>query len=157
MEGSLDLPPVVIRTSRFVSWAGVSICGSLLSVGIWHLFHPVAAWSIESYFVLAVFGFAGSYFAMQIVNPSTLILAPSGLTWNAPLGSRHWRWRDLDNFRAGALGAVACDISDRDSRFAWLRPINKAVAGSSGAFGFGWEGGVATVTAMLIEARARWV
>jgi hypothetical protein len=157
MQGSFDHPPIVVRTSRAVSLIGLFVCGGLFSMGIWHLFHPVATWTAEGYFMLVAVGLGSFYFVLNLLRPGALVLSPSGLTWRAPLGSRHWQWKDLDNFRAGSLGVVACDIFSRDSSFAWLRPINKAVSGRHGAFGFGWEGGATAVVALLTDARTRWL
>jgi hypothetical protein len=143
--GSLDAPPIRIRTSRTFSGIGFAISAALFVL------------NFQATSSLFLFGLSSLYFGWQLLSPSELILQPSGLTWKNTFKSRHWAWRDVSNFREMYWGFIGCDLSDDKPAVSWLRPINKTVAGSQGSFGFGWEGGVSSVISTLTVARSRWL
>ena len=157
MQGSLESPPIVIRTSRAVSFVGLIVGGALLYFGLMPWLRFGAPFESLSYSNLLFSGICAAYFCWQFVLPSSLIAAPDGLTWKHFFKSHHWAWKDVSNFRVVFGCCVGCDLSDRRPAVSWLRGPNKAFSGSQGSFLFGWEGGSASVVALLSAARSRWL
>ena len=157
MQGSFENPPIIIRTSHTFSSVGAMICFALFCLGLAPVFLGKVPFRVGDHFISIAFGIGCLYFVWQLISPSSLVLAPDGLTWKTCYIARHWYWRDVSNFRVMSLGSVGCDLSDDRRAVSWLRGPNKALTGSQGSFGFGWEGGAATVVAALTAARLRWL
>lgn len=157
MEGSFEDSPIVIRTSRSFSLIGFILCAAFTGLGLAPVLLGKVPFRIGDHLESLTAGLFGLYFAWQLVSPSTLILAPEGLTWKNSFKARHWPWQDVRNFRVVHFGSVGCDLSDDRSVTSWLRGPNKTLTGSQGSFGFGWEGGAASVVSALNAARARWL
>lgn len=157
MQGSLDTPPVIVRTSRRISFVGFLVCGVVLYFNLTSLIREDWPHQVQPYIWLYVSGLGLFYFVWQLIDPMTLRLAPDGLTWKNTFGSRHWSWEEISNFRKSFGLLVGCDLSSRNPITGWLRPINKGVSGSHGVLGFGWELGSAKLIELLNTARARWL
>ena len=157
MKGSLESPPIVIRTSRPFSFIGFIVCVAVMGLGLAPVLLGGVPFRIGDHFLSLGFGMAALYFAWQLLLPSALVAGPDGLAWRHFYMSRHWQWRDVSNFRIVQGLFVGCDLADHRSAVSWLRPINKTMTGSQGSFLFGWEGGSKSVVAILTEARKRWL
>jgi hypothetical protein len=157
MNGSLESPPIIIRTSRIVSLIGLVICITILYSQMRPWLRLGAQLETLSYVHLLPFGIFSAYFCWQLLLPSSLIASPDGLTWKTSFKSRHWAWKDISNFRVVFGCCVGCDLSDDRPAVSWLRAPNKALSGSQGSFLFGWEGGTASVVTTLNAARSRWL
>src|SRR6185295_6098626 len=147
MQGSLDTPPIIVRTSRRISSVGLVTCSIVLYLSLISVIR--FGWAPPAAFGLA-------YFAWQLIDPMTLRLAPDGLTWGNTFGSRFWSWAEIGNFRI-SFGFVGCDLFDRNLAMGWLRPINATVSGSHGVLGFGWEVKSVELVKLLSAARSRWL
>jgi hypothetical protein len=157
MNGSLDAPPIIIRSSSRV-YIGVGVlCGVAVFWHIWRIGILGRTPSAEGVLALCVAALWLLFSLMQLLRPDKLILEPKGLTWAGQWTSRSWRWSEISNFRAGPLGALECDVTDDGRKLAWLRHLNKRIAGRTGAIGFGWTGGSDKVAALLSAARERWL
>ena len=147
-QGSLDTPPIVIRTSRL--WHAIALgIAALLLVLFWRQ----AELDTSLIFIPVMIGL---YCLWQLADPSALILAPEGVTWRNTFVSRRWTWNEIGNFAEAPLGSVACDLYDTHSPLRVLRPFNKSVSGRHGMFGLAWEGGAKSAVAALQAAQARW-
>ncbi len=148
MQGSLNAPPIVVRTSRRVSSIGVIASAVILYLSLSRpdgsVVYPYAA------------GLGLLYLSWQLIDPMRLIVGPDGLTWRNTLGSHHWSWGEIGNFRISMGGFVGCDMFDRNAVSGWLRPINKSTSGSHGVLGFGWELGAVKLVELLNTARRQW-
>lgn len=156
MQGDLDNPPITISTSYVLNYGGLIICGLGIVYGMWQLGGAHGLDSINIAFILVLFGTGLLYFAWQSLSPSTLTIAPDGVTWGNTWGKRHWSWADIGNFKRMPMGAVGCDLYDENAPKRALRKFNKWSGGSHGALGFGWEGGSEKVVALLQAAERRW-
>lgn len=156
MQGSLDSPPIIIHTSRIMNSIGLIVCGALLGKLITSFATTITSLSFGDYLWLIVLAAGTLYFGFQFIRPAALELSPEGVTWKAPLATKHWTWDSIGNFRVQGVGAIGCDLDAPDSNFRWLRPLNKKMSGNEGALGFGWEGGAEKVVALLTEAKNRW-
>jgi hypothetical protein len=157
MKGSFEQPPIIIRTSFRGSIIGFVVSAALFGGIILVLAQRGWPPDFHSYVGTYFFGMGILYFGWQLISPSTLTIAPDGLTWGTTWKSRHWTWSELDNFRPMQFGMVGCDLFNKGSSLAWMHPINKRMTGSHGSFGFGWEGGSSKVCEILAAARLRWL
>ncbi len=157
MIGSLDEPPIIIRTSREVSLRGLFFCFIIALVSIVSLATIDAPARDNRYLFLAGAVVGGLFFSWQALRPSTLTLTPDGLTWGNSLRSRHWAWTEISNFRPSSVGGIGCDVADSRATTKLLSFVNMRLVGRNGAIGFGWEGGSVFVAELLETARARWL
>ena len=157
MKGSFESPPIIIRTSRIFSLIGFVVCIAFFCLRLAPVFLGRIPFEIGDHLLSIAIGLGVLYFGWQLVSPSSLILEPEGLTWKTSFKARHWSWKDISNFRVMSLGSVGCDLSDHRPAVSWLRAPNKALTGSQGSFGFGWEDGAASVASTLIAPRALWL
>src|SRR5271154_2377326 len=118
MQGSLDDPPIIIRTSREWNLVGVVVC------------------AVMTYFRVYVFGLGVIYFCWQLIDPSMLALAPEGLTWKTSFKRRRWAWNEVVNFRPMLWGQVGCDLFDKTPNTARLRNVNENCVTRQNTFGF---------------------
>jgi Bacterial PH domain len=99
MQGSLNAPSIVIRSSRTYSALMLVIAAVFVAIGAFMLRDPKESATI-SYLVMIFFGAGIPLFAWQLIRPSVLTLGPDGVTWRSPFRTVHYQWDDLQNFRA---------------------------------------------------------
>lgn len=162
MQGSLDLPPIVIRSSIFTSLLMLLIAMIFVAIGVWVLRDPTENHTM-AYLLIAFFGAGIPLFGWRLVRPDVLTVAPDGITWSTALRTVHWAWDDVQNFRAYSPASrtvskhLGFDFTDsyraRNGQFSLTA---KALTGVEGSFGGGWELGAADLADLLNKARARW-
>ena len=123
MQDSLDAPPIVIRTSRTANVIGFAVCSAM------------------AFFKIYILGFGVIYFAWQLIDPNTILLAQDGFTWKTTFGKRHWAWNQVSNFRPMPWGQLGWDVDGK----------------SHASFGFGWERSPHDLAKLLNSARSRWL
>ena len=98
VQGSLDLPPIVIRSSKRTSSLLLLIAAVFVAIGVRmlraHLRIPRSAIS-RSFFS----GAGIPIFGWRLIPPDLLTVAPDGITWRSMLRTVHWAWDDIQNFR----------------------------------------------------------
>jgi hypothetical protein len=162
MHGSLDAPPIVIRSSRTYSALMLVIAAVFVAIGAFMLGDPKESATI-SYLVIIFFGAGIPLFAWQLIHPSVLTLAPDGMTWRSPFRTLSYQWDDLQNFRPYKPTSktiskhLGFDFTDSyHAKRGGPYGLAKAMAGVEGALGGGWELGAAELAELLNTARARW-
>jgi hypothetical protein len=104
MQGSLDAPPIIIRTLRTANLIGFAVC------------------AVMALFKVYIFGLGVIYFGWQLIDPNMLILARDGLTWKTSFGHRHWAWNQVSNFRPMPWGQLGWDVDGKSHNlfgFGW--------------------------------------
>jgi hypothetical protein len=161
MQGSLDAPPIVIRSSRGNSALMLAISAVFVAIGAFMLRDPEQSAAI-SWLIIIVFAAGIPFFGWRLIRPDILTLSPDGVIWRGALRTVHWKWGDAQNFRpyspAGKTISkhVGFDFTD-NARASRLRHATKAMTGVEGSLGGGWELSAAELAELLNTARARWV
>jgi len=110
MQGTLDTPPIIIRTSRTANLIGFIICAAM------------------AYFRIYIFWLGLIYFGWQLIDPNTLKLAPDGFSWRTSFGRRHWAWKEVTNFRPMPWGQLGWDVEGKSHSsfgFGWEMSARK--------------------------------
>ena len=162
VQGSLDQPPIVIRSSRLYSALMLLIAAGFVAIGAFMLRDPKESATI-SYLIMIFFGAGIPLFAWQLIRPGVLTLAPEGASWRSPFRTVHYQWNDLQNFRpykpAGKSISKHLGFDFTDSYRAGhggSYGLAKTLTGVEGSFGGGWELSAADLAQLLNQARARW-
>jgi hypothetical protein len=162
VQGSLDQPPIVVRSSRSTSFLMLIISVAFVAAGVGILRDPHQNHAM-GYLGIAFFGLGIPIFAWRLVRPDILTLAPDGITWRNALRTTHWQWSDVERFRAYSPSSrssskhVGFDFTDRyHAETRGLRQTTKAIAGVEGSLGGGWELGAADLSDLLNKAWIRW-
>jgi hypothetical protein len=100
MQGSLDNPPVIVRSSRRTAlWmllVSILFSGTFIAM----LRDPAQqSQSWIAYAGAAFFGLGIPIFAARLFWPDTLWIGPSGLIWHSVFRRMSLRWRDVRDFR----------------------------------------------------------
>ena len=161
MQGSLDDPPIVIRSSRWKAALFLLIAAGFVAIGIWMLTDPKAShWM--AWLGIAFFGLGIPIFGLRVIRPDRLTLAPDGIIWRSVLRTSRWQWTDLHGFRpysptGGASQHVGFELTNsHQRRDGGIRGAAKALTGVEGSFGDGWELSAAELADLLNRARTRW-
>jgi hypothetical protein len=163
MQGSLDLPPIVIRSSRITAALMLLICAGFVAVGIWIVRDPgedhVAAYLASAFSALGI-----PLFMWRLVRPDVLTLTPEGINWRSIFRTSSFRWDEVRDFRSYAPSGktttkhVGFDFTPsyrtRQGAFAHTA---RQLTGVDGSLGGGWELGVTDLADLLNNARARWL
>jgi len=160
MEGDLDQPPVVIRSSQRTSWWLLIASVVFVAGGVLMLRDPTQN-PIVGYLAIIFFGAGIPIFAWRLIRPEVLTVSPDGLTWRSAFRTMHFRWDAVQRFRAysptGTISKhVGFDFTDSQTQSKGLRQTAKALTGVEGALGSGWELSAADLADLLNAARARW-
>jgi hypothetical protein len=163
MQGNLDAPPIVIRSSRTYSALMLLIAAGFVAIGAFMLRDPKESAAI-SYLIMIFFGAGIPLFAWQLIRPSMLTLGPDGMIWRSPFRTIHYQWDDLQNFRPYKPTSktiskhLGFDFTDSyHARRGGPYGLAKAMAGVEGSFGSGWGLSAAELAELLNTARARWL
>jgi hypothetical protein len=162
MQGSLDLPPIVIRSSRRQAAVFLLLSVGFVATGVFMLRDPKAN-PVIGYLVAGFFGLGISVFGYRFIKPDVLTLAPDGIIWRSMFRAARWRWDEVRDFRPykppgrGVTKHIGFDFTDSHSGSgAGLRGAAKTLTGVEGSLGTGWELGTADLTDLLNKAQARW-
>jgi len=162
MQGSLDAPPIVIRSSRGNSALMLLISAAFVATGVLILKDPKESPTI-AWLVMIFFGLGIPIFGWRLLRPDMLTLTPDGISWRTMFRSAQWTWDDLQNFRAYKPTSktiskhLEFDFTDSyHARRGGSRGVVKAITGVEGSLGTGWELSAADLAELLTKARARW-
>lgn len=158
MQGSLDQPPIVLRTSvlkagLLMIGSGIAafFCGSLITMT------PPPSRALSG---LVAFGLAAVYFAWRLVCPNILTLSPEGLAWQSPFRTTRWAWRDVSRFRAIQVHIfsqhVGFDVADGVPGPMSFTQYYVRYAGADNSLGGSWEVSARALAEILNAAQARW-
>jgi hypothetical protein len=162
MQGSLDLPPIVIRSSRITAALMLLICTGFVAIGIWIVRDPaedhVAAYLASAFFALGI-----PLFMWRLVRPDVLTLTPEGINWRSIFRTSSFRWDEVQDFRPYAPSGkatskhVGFDFSaSYHAQHGALSRTARQLTGVDGSLGGGWELGATDLADLLNNARARW-
>jgi hypothetical protein len=158
VQGSLDQPPIVVRSSQLQSFVLLVISMVFFLAGV--LIPPKTA---GGYLWIAFSGLGVLLFAWRCARPDILIVAPDGVTSRIAFRTKHWQWSDLQNFRpyspAGRTLSKHLGFDFTDSYWGQSRRLRhtvKAITGVEGTLGGGWELSAACLADLLNKARIRW-
>jgi hypothetical protein len=163
MQGSLDNPPVIVRSSRRTALLMLLVCVAFTGTSIAMLRDPAQP-SWIGYACAVFFGLGIPIFAARLSRPDTIWIGPSGLIWRSVFRTMSLRWRDVRGFRpyrptAKVISAhIGFDFTDDykpDQHGS--RGVVRQLTGVEGSFGGGWELDADELASLLNEARARWV
>jgi hypothetical protein len=141
MQGSIEKPPIVIRSSKRACLIGFAICAGFILFRCYVFWQTGWPLQFGPYIWPALAGAWALLFVLLYLLPATLEISPQGLAYRGSIGRRmRWRWAEIDNFRAKEFGFVSFESISGD-----------------GALGPCWEGGAAQVADILNKARSRWV
>ena len=162
MQGSLDQPPIIIRSSQKYSALLLLIAIVFVASFVFMLRDPTINRG-TAYFGLVFFGLGIPLFAWRLIRPDVMTLAPDGITRRSTFRAIHWTWGDVQAFRA--YKPTSKNVSKHlgfdftDSYYAKggrdLRAV-KAITGVEGSLGGGWEMNATDLADLLNTARARW-
>jgi hypothetical protein len=163
MDGSFDLPPLIIRSSPTTSALMLLIAIGFVAAGLFILRDPTQSRTV-AYLCIAFFGAGIPLFAWRLIRPDTLLLAPDGITWHSIFRTHHYQWSDVQRFRPYAPSGktitkhLGFDFTDSyQARGHQFRGAAKTLTGVEGSLGGGWELSAADLADLLNKARARWL
>jgi Bacterial PH domain len=162
MQGSLDDPPIVIRSSQWKATVFLLISLGFVAIAVLILQDPKEShW--PAWLGIALFGLGIPVFGLRLVRPDRLTLTPDGITWRSPLRTTHWTWNDVQSFRpyvpapTTVARHVGFDFTETyRGRDVGLRGTAKALTGVEGSLGSGWEMGPAELCDLLNNAQRKW-
>lgn len=146
MQGSLDDPPIVIRSDPLKVGAVFVLCifvvPCLVLFGMSARGYPWPGWIL-----IAVFVLAGCVFGWMLVVPERLIAGPGGLECRRLWNTQRYAWSDLGEFQPfqGARGITSITAP--------LGPPPRTRQISLMVY---WELGPRELCGLLNAARSRW-
>jgi len=162
MQGSLDQPPIMIRSSPTHSILILTIDIVFVTIFVFMLRDP-ASIAVVSYLGIVFFGAGIPIFTWRLIRPDILILSPDGITWRSTFRTINWSWDDVGSFRTWKPGSemnmkhVGFDFTDNYlARSGRLFPPIRDITGVDGSLGTGWELKAAGLAELLNQARTRW-
>ena len=159
MQGSLDIPPVVLRGDR--RRALLLVLGAALFVALGLMVRSAPATSVVSWLAVGFFGLCGLVGVARLIVPPRLEIGPSGLVQKVLWRTSIFAWKDVYNFRPIPIGltnkAVGFDYLNMPPRRRALSSLNTAISGSQGCLQIGWEVGPEDLSDLLNLARERWL
>lgn len=162
MQGTLDQPPVVIKSSALKSFALMAGSASVAAFCWFDLsLDPSASHAASG---LVAFALCVPYYAWLFLSPNVIALSPDGLTLRTRWRSTRWSWSEVTHFRV-----ISVHIASRHVGFdvvgqspgpvSWVQSYMQFYVGYAGAddsLGAGWEIGAGRLADLLNAARARW-
>ena len=162
MEGDLEQPPVVIRSSQRTSLLMLIASVGFVTVGVFML-RDATQNPIVGYLIIIFFAAGIPLFAWRLVRPDVLTVLSDGIIWRSAFRTTQIRWDDVQGFRAYSPTGktlskhVGFDFTDSyHVQSKGLRQTIKAFAGVDGSLGGGWELSAADLADLLNAARVRW-
>jgi len=159
MQGSLERPPIVLRSKRTRGIGLVAVSVIFVAIALFQF--ATAKPSLNAFLNLGLFGLTGLVGIWMLVAPYRLVIGPDGLTQTMLWRTMKFAWTDIYNFRPIGIGLtnkmIGFDyLRDPPKRRA-LRRLNAAFAGVQGALQPGWEIPPQDLANILNEARERWL
>lgn len=164
MEGTLEAPPIVLRTSRAVMLMVMAVCAVLLPLTFWLMTTSGASLRAT---VGGAAGFAGCCAGLflglaKIIHPDQLEISPSGLRYQSLTQDPFdVVWSDVDGFRLwqGSRGTTGVVLNlTEEARAArhssWL--TRSLTGGADFSLAGGWPVGPDALVDLLKSAQARW-
>ncbi len=148
MQGSLERPPIVIRTDRrraVLRLAVALLLGALMS--------PLARtdWRANGllWIFIAIFGALGGASIWELIWPGRLVIDQDGFKQRDLWRTRRWPWTDVRRFRPA---------SNRFYHFVGFEHVPTGRRRSGGIDGLNqdWEISPPALAELLNRARARW-
>jgi hypothetical protein len=93
MQGSLDQPPIIIRSSRNTALLMLLIAFGFVAIGVRMLRDPKIN-PVIGYLEIAFFGAGIPIFGCRLVRPDVLTLTPDGIAWDGVFRTVQWTWND---------------------------------------------------------------
>jgi hypothetical protein len=165
VEGSLEIPPVVVRSARWKSF--LSLLGSVafIALGAILITSDRNAYDPLVGVMALVFAAASTLvFAWQLVQPASLTLSPDGIAWRSLWRRKQWTWREVRGFRVVSVGRlgntklVGFDYVPSHQGEEGLRTLNRVFGGGAEqSVGAGWELSAAELCELLNAARTKWI
>ncbi len=145
MRGSLDEPPIVVRTSRAKAGLRLGVLALLLLA-----MSPVAHahWRSNplAWILIGLFGALALTSVWELLAPGRLIIGPDGMEQRHLWRRRHWSWRQARRFQPAR---------NRFYRFVGFdRPPGSGR--DAGDLNQDWELPPPALASLLNAARARW-
>jgi hypothetical protein len=163
MDGSFNLPPLIIRSSRTTSALMLLIAIGFVAAGVVILRDPNQDPTF-GYLGIVFFGAGVPLFLWRLIRPDTLMLAPDGITWHSIFKTHHYKWDEVQGFRPYSPSSktiskhLGFDFTDNyQAGGHQLRGTAKTLTGVEGSLGGGWEISAAELADLLHEAQARWL
>lgn len=164
MQGSLDSPPVIVRSSQRTTLWMLLVSILFTGASITMLREPAKQSQLWIDYACAVFfGLGIPIFSARLFRPDTLFIGPSGLVWRSVFRSMSLRWHDVRNFRPYRPTAlvrsahIGFDFADDyKPEQHGSRGVVRQLTSVEGSFGGGWELDAAELAKLLNGARAKW-
>ncbi len=148
MRGSLDSPPIIVRTDRRKALLHLAV-GLSFALTAWMVAraHPRSdgwAWS-----VMAIFGALAAGSLWELIWPGRLIIDRDGFRQSDLWRRRRWSWSEARHFRPA---------SNRFYHFVGFDQAHDASLGRNAIDGLNqdWELPPPALAALLNQARRRW-
>ena len=150
MRGSLDDPPIVIRTARWKAVLHLGATGFMAAIA-WPLFRSPLANSPTAWMLYALFGALVTASVWELVWPSRLVIGPDGFTARDLWRYRRWSWSEARHF---------APAENRFYNFVGFNAVTPSEAtrwpGGLDGLNQDWELAPPALAALLNQARERW-
>jgi hypothetical protein len=146
MQGSLDAPPIVVRTSRAKSSLLFAVCAAFVAGGGWSIAtgHGFMAYASAGFFALGMI-----VFAAQLLWPGSLEIGPGGVRCQHLGRNAFYGWWQMRDFKVWSAGGLSRQVFFQFRR----KPDGGFLPGS---FAGSWEMPAQELCAVLDAAHARW-
>ena len=145
MRGSLDRPPIVVRTSRAKAGLRLGVLAVLiLAMSPMARTHWIA--NPLAWILIGLFGALALTSVWELLAPGRLVIGPSGMEQRHLWRRRHWSWRQARRFQPAG------------NRFYRFVGFDRASGSGRGAGDLNqdWELPPPALANLLNAARARW-
>jgi hypothetical protein len=158
MQGSLDQPPIVIRSSTLKSFSLMAGC-ALIAAFSW-LEMSISPSSSHAASGFVAFGLAVPYYAWLLLSPNVLTLSPEGLELKTRWRKARWSWQEVSRFRVVPVHIlsrhIGFDLAEAPAGSGSFMQYYVGYAGADDSLGGGWELDPAGLADLLNQAQTRW-
>ena len=154
MIGSLDNPPIVIRSSRRKTLLALMGCLAFIGAGLWTVQNASAKDPFSGWVAIIIFGLLAIGAFWRLVSPATLTVSEDGLSYTGLTQKTVVPWRDVKGFKyeGWVWGVVGTRMG--------LKPpavtMDFVAFSSSRRLPVGWETDAEPLCELLNRALARW-
>ncbi len=160
MIGTLEQPPIVIRSGAGRSLLLLFVSGAFVACGGWMVTYgtPQDVWA--GWLDMAFFGLGVLVSLWRLVRPDTLTISSEGLQYTVLWRVIRVQWPDVTEFmpwRPTLFSTfVGMNFAASYQPQAGLRRFNTAALGIGGSLGSGWEVDSMSLCELLNQALAKW-
>ncbi len=156
MLGSLDNPPIVVRSDRRKSSFFLATFLAPLAFFVHRLIMGSRDWG--DWFLTGSLCWISVVVIFRLVIPDTLYISGKGITYKSQWILREFEWKDITHiFASGVSGSfVGLNYTDNYNKYVFMRKINSFLGGAEGCLYGGWEVDVKPLCELLNQARDRW-